>query len=369
MCEGNNNPVTWFKFYPGDWLCETMGLSPEARGILIQLRVAYWGEVPLKADVSYLLRVAGATAEYTDTLLEVIDRFFSVRDGLLVDEQLDNQIAAAHKRIETLRNNGRKGGRPRGKRPSRDGENNQKVNQMDNQMVNLTKTRRLQDQDQDQSINKISINPNSNILRISNNPDIRSIDQNPEQNPITALSPPSGGGNSKPKSDLPATIPRSLISPTNSSQPENLSSPEGQVGSPGPYIPRDEVAILGADLPDKSPPDKPPPEKHPPDKSSSRDTQVSLDFAAWWTAYPRKVGKGKARQIWRRKYSKMPPVVDHIALVDAWANSQQWQDAQYIPHPSTWLAGERWEDPVPDRAPPLADIYTGEAITPIRVVS
>ena len=30
--------------------------------------------------------------------------------------------------------------------------------------------------------------------------------------------------------------------------------------------------------------------------------------------------------------------------------SQQWQDPQHIPHPSTWLNGRRWDDELPDEA-------------------
>ena len=36
-----------------------------------------------------------------------------------------------------------------------------------------------------------------------------------------------------------------------------------------------------------------------------------------------------------------------LKSIEAWKKSEQWQDKQYIPHPSTWLNGKRWEDEVP----------------------
>jgi len=72
-------------------------------------------------------------------------------------------------------------------------------------------------------------------------------------------------------------------------------------------------------------------------------------FEAFWEAYPRKVGKGQAREAWRRAVAKVGP-----AAVQTGLDRATWPaNAEYIPHPSTWLNGERWADEAPSNT--LAD--------------
>jgi hypothetical protein len=71
------------------------------------------------------------------------------------------------------------------------------------------------------------------------------------------------------------------------------------------------------------------------------------DFTAFWAAYPRKVGKGQARKAWRS--ATLGRHVDPKILIVA---SEHFRDEarrrrieeQYIPHPATWLNGERYSD-------------------------
>ena len=73
------------------------------------------------------------------------------------------------------------------------------------------------------------------------------------------------------------------------------------------------------------------------------------DFDRFWTAYPRKAGKGAARKAWL-KLKPAPELVETIlAAVDAQRQGDAWKDPKYIPHPATWLNAERWLD----EAPPL----------------
>lgn len=71
-------------------------------------------------------------------------------------------------------------------------------------------------------------------------------------------------------------------------------------------------------------------------------------FERFWKAYPNKTGKGAARKIWQR----MRPGEDLLQkMLDALAAqklSAKWQTegGRFIPHPSTWLNQERWEDEV-----------------------
>lgn len=66
-------------------------------------------------------------------------------------------------------------------------------------------------------------------------------------------------------------------------------------------------------------------------------------FDAFWSAYPRKVGKGAAMVSWK----KFKPPIDAVLAALAWqVGTEQWQKngGQYIPNPATYLNQRRWED-------------------------
>lgn len=70
-------------------------------------------------------------------------------------------------------------------------------------------------------------------------------------------------------------------------------------------------------------------------------------FQIFWDAYPKKIGKGKVEE-WFKKNKPDDELVER--MVDAVGNqvmSKQWQDPQYIPMPMTWLNQKRWEDELP----------------------
>lgn len=73
---------------------------------------------------------------------------------------------------------------------------------------------------------------------------------------------------------------------------------------------------------------------------------VGKEFNVFWSAYPKKVGKGAAI----KAYEKVK--VDKAILLSAiekQSRSEQWtkDDGKYIPNPSTWLNQCRWEDELP----------------------
>jgi hypothetical protein len=77
-----------------------------------------------------------------------------------------------------------------------------------------------------------------------------------------------------------------------------------------------------------------------------KGSAYSQDFEAFWLAYPRKVGKGTA---WRAWLAQKPPGLDVLLpSVDRAKKTEQWSrdGGQYIPHPSTWITGRRWEDEI-----------------------
>lgn len=77
------------------------------------------------------------------------------------------------------------------------------------------------------------------------------------------------------------------------------------------------------------------------------------DFAAFWTACLRKVGKGQARKAWRSAViGRSTDPKEIITGAERFAAScrRLGTEQQFIPHPATWLNGERWNDePAPER--------------------
>lgn len=77
------------------------------------------------------------------------------------------------------------------------------------------------------------------------------------------------------------------------------------------------------------------------DKSSNIDHQKT--FETFWKTYPRKIAKVKAKDMWKRK--NLGAIVDKIvAFVEQAKKTDQWSQTQYIPHPTTFLNQQRWED-------------------------
>lgn len=69
----------------------------------------------------------------------------------------------------------------------------------------------------------------------------------------------------------------------------------------------------------------------------------SDDFEAWWSAYPRKQGKGKAWEAWLKSINKLNPDLLIEAAHDYYLSDLP-KDPKFIPLPATWLNQERWND-------------------------
>lgn len=68
-------------------------------------------------------------------------------------------------------------------------------------------------------------------------------------------------------------------------------------------------------------------------------------FDRWWDAYPKKVGKKTAKSIWqRRKLDTLADTIIHDTVTRS-AVCQKWADG-FIPNPTTYLNGDRWEDEI-----------------------
>lgn len=89
--------------------------------------------------------------------------------------------------------------------------------------------------------------------------------------------------------------------------------------------------------------------------TSTRNSTNTLDrFDAFWIEYPRKVSKPAAQKAWRKISPNAELCETIMAGLRAQLPAMRAKDEQYIPHPSTWLNNERWNDPVSAKPSPVA---------------
>lgn len=89
-------------------------------------------------------------------------------------------------------------------------------------------------------------------------------------------------------------------------------------------------------------------------------------FDRFWAAYPRKENKIAARRAWRKLNPDLETCRSMDAKLQQDKQSPQWQrdHGQFIPHPSSWLNGRRWEDEVklPPAGPETPQPLRGEGV-------
>lgn len=95
----------------------------------------------------------------------------------------------------------------------------------------------------------------------------------------------------------------------------------------------------------------------------SNTTSPSGDdgFKDFWSAYPRKVGKPVAHKAYVKALTKANREAIMKGL-EVWATSSDWakDDGQFIPHASTWLNQERWNDEPRKATAAKVDRFTKE---------
>lgn len=100
--------------------------------------------------------------------------------------------------------------------------------------------------------------------------------------------------------------------------------------------------------------------------TGTKTTTFEADFEAFWKAYPRHVNKSKAKAALLKALKKttLETILKNLANQK---KTNQWtkDNGQFIPHPTTWLNGERWEDeiatgpaPRPEGIPSQADVIS-----------
>lgn len=86
------------------------------------------------------------------------------------------------------------------------------------------------------------------------------------------------------------------------------------------------------------------------DKNSIvKEKYCKEDFEKFYNAYPRKIGKANVEK-WFIKNKPSKELMNKILIaLEEHKKLKQWQDKQYIPHPTTWLNQKRWEDELDDK--------------------
>ena len=76
-----------------------------------------------------------------------------------------------------------------------------------------------------------------------------------------------------------------------------------------------------------------------------KNKDYTCDFEKFWAVYPKKINKKKAFEAWQ-KIDELPLMENLLLSVRGQAQGKDWKKdgGQFIPHPSTWLNGKRWED-------------------------
>lgn len=75
----------------------------------------------------------------------------------------------------------------------------------------------------------------------------------------------------------------------------------------------------------------------------------AVEFDRFWSAYPRRAGKGDARKAWAKAIRKATPATI-VEAAERYAADPNLPPATYVPHPATWLNREGWTDePLPPR--------------------
>lgn len=95
---------------------------------------------------------------------------------------------------------------------------------------------------------------------------------------------------------------------------------------------------------------KPPKRK----KATAKEDYDLEGFNAFYAAYPKKAGKADALKAWNKLKPDIVLQAKMGEALTAQKKSPQWtkNNGQYIPMPSTWLNGKRWEDEVQTQTQP-----------------
>jgi hypothetical protein len=97
---------------------------------------------------------------------------------------------------------------------------------------------------------------------------------------------------------------------------------------------------------------------------AERQPAADSGFDEFWLAYPKKRDKAKAKKAYL-KAVKTVSLHTMLAALSRQKRSADWvkEGGKYVPYPSSWLNGERWDDEV-SAGPPPAGGFAGAGVSP-----
>lgn len=122
------------------------------------------------------------------------------------------------------------------------------------------------------------------------------------------------------------------------SHPVSRVTSRGRARQPDPTRPNSDLDKL-----DHTPPN---PLKGAPEPGSGKTTTryaYPTEFETFWAAYPRRVGKRKALTAWRNATKRATPETI-LAGAKRLASDPNLPEERYVPHPTTWLNRDGWDD-------------------------
>lgn len=82
--------------------------------------------------------------------------------------------------------------------------------------------------------------------------------------------------------------------------------------------------------------------------NSNTNSNTNNGFDIFWKSYPRRVGKKDAMRVWAKIPHSEELDKKILTALERHKKQDQWKKdgGQYIPHPTTWLRGEKWNDEI-----------------------
>jgi uncharacterized protein YdaU (DUF1376 family) len=108
--------------------------------------------------------------------------------------------------------------------------------------------------------------------------------------------------------------------------------------------------VAGTKKEPKSVPDRSLTKNHKPRRNTPLPPEGEVAFGIFWEAYPRKVGKPKALTAYAAALARGAAPAEILAGLQAHVPCDQWQDLTKVPHPTTWLNRDGWNDQVVAKA-------------------
>lgn len=101
-----------------------------------------------------------------------------------------------------------------------------------------------------------------------------------------------------------------------------------------------ELPQIAADC-GELPPEYNPKQSEYESESENKNAQARDLFAEWYTKYPKKVDKDKARRAWDKLKVTEELFTAIMQGLERWL--KEWDDPKFIPYPAVWLNNRRWE--------------------------